>query len=176
MIYDDSTARPVALNSIQYALDSLQWGSNPGALYGADNESDGYDFYTMSVDSNGVTLNKDYKFIFSDFDSRIHFDRGTGLIYSDAGDVVDPSSGTRIANFPTNGPMVPDSTINEALFLNALPTVVLPKTPTILSDLDLTQYTLINSLTLPDVTTQQLRVIRWAATASYSTLWVVLLT
>lgn len=96
VIFDDSTPRatiakgfgPGGGGGVLY--DSLQWGSDDTALYAANNEDTGFDFYTLSVDSAGVTLADDYPGAFSEFGADIHFDSGTGLIYSDDDHVLNP--------------------------------------------------------------------------------------
>lgn len=103
-------------------FDSIQWGSDSTALYADNDETGSLDFYAMTVNSEGISSVNDYDSAFISNERRIHFDRGTGLIYSDNGQVIDPSTGNTIGQFP--GPdgapvygMVPDSAINTAFFL-----------------------------------------------------------
>ena len=81
---------PAGAGSVLY--DSLQWGSDATALFAANNEDTGFDFYTLSVNSSGVTLNQDFPNVFSGFANRVHFDAGTKLIYADEGHVINPST------------------------------------------------------------------------------------
>ncbi len=102
--------------------DSIQWGIDPTVIYAANNESGGLDFYNMPVDDDGITSLNDFDSAFVANEKRIHFDRGTGLIYSDNGQVIDPLTGITTGQFagPNESPvfaMVPDSTINRAFFL-----------------------------------------------------------
>ena len=94
---------------------------------------------------------------FSGFNGRIHFDQATGLVYSDTGNVVDPSNGNPAGRFPAKGPMVPDSTSNKAFF------VVSTSSPTTVQSYSLTQFWFMNSIPLLDVTTKPLRIIRWGS-------------
>ncbi len=103
-------------------FDSIQWGIDSSALYAANNETGGLDFYTMPVNADGITSVNDFDSAFIANEKRIHFDRGTGLIYSDNGQVIDPLTGTTTGQFagPNESPvfgMVPDSTINRAFFM-----------------------------------------------------------
>src|SRR6202041_3021421 len=115
-------------------------------------------FYAMAVDSTGITSLNDYVGAFTTNEKLIHFDRGTGLIYSDNGQVIDPSTGNTIGQFPDieDSPlfgMVPDSTINRAFFLIDG-----------ISSFNLTDLSLINSIDLPSTGVQvgvPNRLIRW---------------
>ncbi|MGO9451869.1 MAG: hypothetical protein ACLQDV_12650 [Candidatus Binataceae bacterium] len=61
-IFDDSTPRPTVAEGFGGGglYDSLQWGSNDTALYAANTEDTGFDFYALSVSSAGVVLAEDY--------------------------------------------------------------------------------------------------------------------
>lgn len=165
-IFDDATMRPTTApgfgpgggGSVLY--DSLQWGSDATALYAANNESTGFDFYTLSVNASGVTLVHDYPGLFSDFYIRIHFDRGTQLIYSDDGHIVIPSTGLPAGVFAASGVMVPDSTVNKAFFLGQTASQSGSEAFTIES-FDLARFTPIDSVTIPNVSGYPLRLIRW---------------
>jgi hypothetical protein len=155
-IFDDSTARAATAKGGASLYTSLQWGSDPTALFAANNESTGFDFYTLSVNSSGVTLSRDSLNVFSSFGNRIHFDAGTTLVYSNDGHVVNPTSGTSVGNFNTSGLMVPDSTLNKAFFLTGIgsPTVTI-------RSFDLMLFTQIDSITVNNVTGNPQRLIRW---------------
>jgi len=83
--------------------DSIRWGSDANTLFAANTEDTGFDFYTLSVNSSGVALTKDYPSTFSSFTNRIHFDSGTKLIYADDGHVIDPTTGLAMGNFGVSG-------------------------------------------------------------------------
>ena len=118
-IYDDSTPRPTSAPGWDSpggkTYDSLQWGSDPTMLYAADteNETTGFDFYTLTVNSTGIELNEDYPAVFWN-PGRIHFDAADSLVYSDDGfHAVDPSTGLPAGIFEVGAgdPMAPDSTL-----------------------------------------------------------------
>jgi len=159
MIFDDATARATTAPGGGLDLfDSLQWGANASTLYASNTETSFDDFYTLSVNQGGVTLGNDDRGAFSNSYDRIHFDAGTGLVYADCGNVIDPATGNPAGDFPTTfGIMVPDSTIDSAFFVNSLPS------PAVVQSYNLTQFSLINSISIPDLSLsdQALRVIRW---------------
>jgi len=121
-IFDDSTPRPTSAptGASGYTFDSLQWGSDATRLYAANSETTGFDFYTLTVSSSGIILNQDYPSVFWN-PGRIHYNRGTGLVYSDDGfHAVDPTTGLPAGIFEVGGgwPMAPDSTLNTVFILS----------------------------------------------------------
>jgi hypothetical protein len=118
-IFDDSTPRPVSTPQESGLFASIQWGADATALYSANSESTGYDFYTLTVSSSGVVLSEDYPSVFWN-PGRIHYDRGTGFVYSEDGfHVVNPLTGlpVGIVEAGEGGGMAPDSTLNTAFFI-----------------------------------------------------------
>jgi hypothetical protein len=121
-IYDDSTPRPTSAPGwgTGNAYDSLQWGPNATTLYAACSEISTLDFFTLDVNSSGVVLNEDYQGVFWN-PGRIHYDRGSGLIYSDDGfHAIVPSTGLPAGIFEVGGgwPMAPDSTLKHNFILD----------------------------------------------------------
>jgi hypothetical protein len=125
-IYDDATARSASALGWAFpggkTYDSLQWGTDATVLYAADteNETNGLDFYTLTVNSSGVALNEDYPSVFWNA-GRIHFDMGSGLVYSDDGfHAVDPSTGLPAGIFEVGAgdPMAPDSNLNTVFIFS----------------------------------------------------------
>ena len=121
VIFDDAVARPTTVPGYAasgHLFDSLQWGADATALYASNTETSGFDFYTMAVNPAGATFGNDYSLSFSTYGARIHFDRGNGLVYSDTGQTINPLTGNPLQQFFTDGPMVPDSSINRAFFVD----------------------------------------------------------
>jgi hypothetical protein len=163
VIYDDATPRPTAapgFGPTLHLFDSLQWGADATALYAANNENSGLDFYTLSVNSTGIVFDNDYFEEFTQFGIRIHFDPSTKLVYSDDGLVVDPATGLQIGSFNASGLMVPDSALNAAFFIGQSQSQVESPNFTIES-FDLTTFTPTGSIVLPNVSGNPLRLIRW---------------
>ncbi|PYV63180.1 MAG: hypothetical protein DMG97_38420, partial [Acidobacteria bacterium] len=61
-----------------------------------------------------MVLSQDYTNEFSSFYVSIHYDRGTNLIYTDDGYVINPVNGQHVGAFQASGLMIPDSTLNSA--------------------------------------------------------------
>jgi hypothetical protein len=162
VIYEDSTARATKLPGFGAVggglFDSLQWGSDDTALYADNYEDSGDDFYTMTVNSSGVTLDNDYSGTFTDNDRRIHYDPGTKLVYADDGHSVDPSTGNPAGQFSIgfNNVMVPDSTLDRAFFVgesSGMGTI---------TAFDLKKFTTIGSpITIPNVSEFPTHIVRW---------------
>jgi hypothetical protein len=98
---------------------SIQWGADTATLYAANSETTGYDFYTLTVSSSGVVLDQDYSGVFWN-PGRIHYDRRTGLVYSDdAFHAVNPATGLPAGLFEVGeGTMIPDATLNTAFLIS----------------------------------------------------------
>jgi hypothetical protein len=164
VIYDDATARPtVAPGFGTYGgslFDSLQWGSDDTILYASNNEDGAFDFYTLTVNTTGVVLDQDYPYDFPGYNFRIHYDPGTQLLYGDGGSVVVPSTGLTAGTFQASGLMVPDSTLNAAFFLGQTQSQVGGSDFTVES-FDLTRFTPVAEITVPNVIGKPLRLIRW---------------
>jgi hypothetical protein len=160
-IFDDTSARPNIAKGFgpgggNALYDSIQWGANATALFAANNEDTGFDFYSLSVTSSGVFLTSDFPNTFSSFSNKIHFDPGTKLVYADDGHVIDPMTGASVGNFAVFGPMVPDSKLNLAFFTTA----GTGSTVTIQA-LDLTHVVKVSSITISGVAGNPLELIRW---------------
>jgi hypothetical protein len=122
-IYDDGTQRPTVApgwGPTSDSYDSIQWGNDATAIYAANSSIGSFDFYTLTVNSSGIVLNQDYPSVFWN-PGRIHFDRGSGLVYSNDGfHAIDPSTGLPAGIFEVGGgwPMAPDSTLNTVFMLD----------------------------------------------------------
>jgi len=160
VIFDDATPRPTTTETgFGFGggfFDSIQWGSDATAVYAADTETGGEDFYTLSVSSDGISLVNDYDGAFIGGENRIHFDPGTGLVYSDNGQIIDPSTGNTTGQFSGFGAMgamamVPDSSINAVFFARGGN----------LTSYDMTDLSMINGIGIPDIQGVPVRMIRW---------------
>jgi hypothetical protein len=156
IIFDDASPRATTAPGNINLFDSLQWGSDATALFAANYESSGFDFYTLTVSSSGVSLVRDFPNAFSSYGNRIHFDPGTKLVYSDDGHVINPGTGQSVGQFGAAGPMVPDSTLNLAFFakIGNWGTVTI-------QSFDLTLFTPVTSITVSGVNGSPKRLIRW---------------
>ena len=155
-IFDDATPRPVRAPGNFDLYDSIQWGPDATTMSAANDDSTGFDFYTLSVNASGITKTHDFASTFGSFSNQLHFDRGTKLVYSNDGHALDPVTGLQAGIFNTSGTMVPDSSLNTAFFMNQS---FVANTVTIQS-YDLTHFTPVSSINVP-VTGAAKRLIRW---------------
>jgi hypothetical protein len=175
VIYDNQTARPNALcGFIQPGCtgsgdlyDTIQWNGDGSEMFAADNESTGASLYTVPVDSSGFSKVTVYPGVFGTHtvpatSQLIHYDKTTGYVYGDDGNVIDPASGTLVGSFPSSGPMVPDGNLNMAFFVSQMPNDVGSSTYT-LESFDLQHFTLIRALTLQNINGIPTHLIRWGS-------------
>jgi hypothetical protein len=159
-IFDDATARATTapgFNGGGNLYDSLQWGADANTMVAANSDDTGFDFYTLSVNPTGVTLTKDFPSTFRSFANRIHFDRGSNLVYADEGHVVDPATGLYAGIFQSTGLMVPDSSLNTAFFLNQ----PFGSASVTIQAFDLIHFLPAGSITIPNINGAARRLIRW---------------
>lgn len=132
-------------------LNNLRWGADATTLFGTGELSS--DLFVFSVTVGGVAVSHDFAVGIGD--TRLHFDAGTKLVYSESGHAVDPNSGLPVGTFNVSGPMVPDSTLNTAFFIvSGAPNVTI-------ESFNLTTFTLVSSVTIPNITGNPQRLIRW---------------
>jgi hypothetical protein len=167
-VFDDAVARPTSAgrytshpNAGDLLLGTAVWGKDTTVIYGANNESTGFDFYVLPVTSVGIpgTTILDYPSAVSGFGGRIHFDRTTNYVYADNGPVLDPSTGKSVGTFSTSGVMVPDGSIGKAFFSTPLYTSSSPLGT--ITSYDINHFTPINSILFPNVVGGTGRLIRW---------------
>jgi hypothetical protein len=156
-IFDDATQRSTVASSGSY--DSQQWGSDEN-IYAINNVDTGFDFYVLTVNSNGVSQSHDYPNDISEFYERIHYDSGTGYVYADDGWVINPANGQHVGQFPASGYMVPDSSLNSAFFLGQTQSQAGSTTFTIES-FNLTTFAPVSAITIANVMGNPLQFIRW---------------
>lgn len=161
-IFDTSTARPAKLTTAADSYVSLQWADTAATIY-AEEQGSPTNFYTLGVNSSGVTLSNTANNLVSQF-SPLHFDPGTGFIYTGAGQALDPVKGTTVGNYAVaNGfPGVAeiDSALNRAFFLGQTTAQQGTSTYT-LQAFDQKGFNLVDSLTIPNVIGKPTELVRW---------------
>jgi hypothetical protein len=152
-VFDDATPRPTGTNISD--LHHLSWGGDAATLFATGELSS--NLFVLSATSSGVAVSQN--FAVGVGDTRLHFDAGTKLVYSDTGRVVDPSAGTPVGTFNAPGvmTMVPDSTLNKAFLL--IGTFGSPSVT--INSFDLTTFTQIDSIIINNVTGTPQRLVRW---------------
>jgi len=173
-IYDDSVQRPTTVPGASTGgstdlMNSLQWGAATSALYGEEDGANS-DLFSMSVNSGGVQITNDYSGAFNTqlgngpfvLGAKLHFDPGTGYVYSDDGQVVDPSTGTVVGSFGTSGLLALDSTLGYAYSLGQTSAQQGGPDYT-LTAYNLTTFANVGSIVLPSIAGNPVRLLRWGS-------------
>jgi hypothetical protein len=100
LIFDDATARSNSAGIDDY-FSSMHWKSDGSMLYVEDNGSSDRQFYALSVNSSGATLQNTYSRAFRQWGSHLHYDPQTGYVYNDPGEILNPATGLPVGNYPT---------------------------------------------------------------------------
>lgn len=159
MIYDGSTPRSTGLQVLQWPYSSLQWAGNDSVLYAVDQQVP-QDFLVLGVSGTGASLSQHFGGVVNPYSERIHFDPGTNLVYTDGGQVIQPSNGTAVGTFGASGLAVPDSSLNQVFILGQTTAQTGTSNYTIES-FDQTKFTAINSVTISNVVGTPTGLIRW---------------
>jgi len=160
-IYDDSTARGSGLQVLQYPYGSLQWAGDDSTLYAVD-QQEAQDFLVLGVGSAGATLSQHYDGILSGYSPTLHYDAGTGMVYTDAGQVVNPANGTVVASFGASGIAVPDSTLDRVYILGQTTAQTGTQNYTIES-FDQTSFAAVGSIAISNVVGTPTALVRWGS-------------
>ena len=110
----------------------------------------------MSYSATGTDNN------FNECGGELHSDFGTGLVYSDCGNVADPTTLATVGTYNASGLLVPDSSLNRVFILGQTSAQANTSNYTIES-FDQKAYTPISSITLNDVQGFPWAFSRWGA-------------
>ena len=170
-VIDGATPRPVATPTLiesSHDFTRLTWGADATALYAqGDDEISNQPISSLTVSSTGVVF--DQAVTTDNFlGLRPHFDVVTGLIYSDGGEVTQPSTLAQVGNFQASGLMVPDSTLGLAYFLGQTTTQIGGNYGEgtenyTLQIFNLKTYALLDTIVIPNVIGLPIQMIRWGA-------------
>jgi hypothetical protein len=154
-IFDDGTARPTTAPgfiSTTNDYEVLAWGAINTTLFAAGGDT----LYRLTVNASGVTLSNTFTSAFVGLAGRIHYDATTDAVYSDQGTAVDAVTGTRLGTFPVscNCLMLPDGANGAAYFLTGIGSTQLTK-------FNITTFTKVTSIPLPQIVGTPQRFIRW---------------
>ncbi len=145
-IFDDVTPR--AATGAQ--VSTLAWGNDSNSLFGEGFQSN---LITFSVAAGGPVQTNSFNGVLGF--GKIHFNSTTQRIYSEGGQVVNPSTGAPSGIFQISGPMVVDAASNTAYFATQ------QNAPTVIKSFDLTHFTPVSSITVPGVSGTVERLLRW---------------
>jgi hypothetical protein len=177
VIFDNAVARPQRPpggDSTSNLYDTLQWGLTDSVLYAANNETTGFEFYRVGIDSNGATSLSAVPGVLKDFYLTLHFDRGTGYLYMEDGSAIDPGSGSHVGQYDAGGLVVPDSSINRVFFLGQTRAQLGSSDHTVVS-YDQSHFTPVSSLTIQNLVGSPVAISRWGtsglAIVTYNSNW-----
>jgi len=163
-IYDDATARPDTLGHSSGDFTTLAWGADATKLF---SQSDPV-FETQTL--NGLTVAPSGVSLAGTLNSgalgtRIHFDTGTNLLYSDSGVITNPAGPAQVGEFSAGGIVVTDSTLKRAFVLTNCGTGIYGQAGTscTIDIFDLNTQALLNSIVIPDVLGYPTRMDRWGS-------------
>lgn len=152
-VYDDQIQRPNIVAGLTGGndIDVLAWGKTDSILMGSQNDLLGLQTdYLLSVDSSGVSLLSSGPSNFNAAGAGIHSDFGTGLVYSDDGNVADPSTGKVVGTINASGIVLPDSSLNRIFVLGQSQAQANTNDYTIAS-FDETTYGLVSTITVQNL-------------------------
>ncbi len=164
VVYDDNVLRPDFAPGFGQGggvfYDTLAWGASDEILGGAI--STGGPLDEFQVGPSGVSLltvgtgNFNYNY------AEIHSDFGTGLIYSDDGNVADPTTQAIVGTYNASGLAAPDSSLNRVFILGQTTAQANTSNYTIQS-FDEKAYTPVSSITLDDIIGSPIQMVRWGS-------------
>ena len=116
-IYDDGTARPQSSPG-HTGGSRIEFLDSPTTLYGYNNESGGFQLFTIGIDATGARHLNSTGGLLSGFSTNIT--GAAGRIYGTNGSIVDADRRTRVALFPAVGDaMLVDAAAGRAFILTS---------------------------------------------------------
>jgi hypothetical protein len=164
VIYDDNVERPDFLGGWGSGLPgpesyyTLAWGATDNTLAAAGG---GGPIYGLQVNPSGVVFEgQGSDNSFNSCGGEIHSDFGTGLIYSDCGNVADPITLATVGTYNASGMVAPDSSLNRVFILGQTAAQANTNNYTIES-FDEKAYTPVSSITLENLQGTPFAFCRW---------------
>ena len=164
-VFDDGVPRPqtapgyISLFDTYHDFSSIAWAGNQTSIYAQTSVAiDFQDLYALSVSPAGVTFDKNF-LTTPGLGYDLHFDPGTGYLYSDGGRVTNPADGSAVGYFPASGLMVPDSKLGRAFFLGRTSDQGFDAYT--LQIYNIRNFKLIGSIVIPNVIGFPMRLVRW---------------
>jgi len=164
VIYDDNVERPDFLGGWASGLPgpesymTLAWGDSDQILTAA---GAGGPIFGLQVSPSGVVFNaQGSDNSFNACGGEIHSDFGTGLIYSDCGNVADPTTLATVGTYNASGLLAPDSSLDRVFILGQTAAQANTNNFTIES-FDEKAYTLVSSITIENLWGSPLQLVRW---------------
>jgi hypothetical protein len=160
-IYDNANPRPGILPYSSGDFTSLAWGADASTLFAqSDPALPPQILHGLAVPPSGVTVTGTLNS--GNLGSRVHFDTGTKLLYSDSGIITNPIGPAQAGKFSAGGLVVTDSTLKRAFALTSTGTSFPGQPGSYTLDIfDLNSQTLLNSIVIPSVLGYPTRMARW---------------
>lgn len=155
-IYDNGVRRSNTSRGSAYAIGPLAFGATPSVLYGYDSYSSGFELVKFNVDANGVTGISTTNNLLTGYINGLKF--SDGLLYHASGRVADPETKQLAGTFQNvsgNSAFTVDAANGRIFFL------YLSGTGATVSAYDINTFLPLGSITLPGVTGNPVRLVRW---------------
>jgi hypothetical protein len=173
VIYDDDVERPDYLQGWGASVGpgtyfTLAWGPTDDVLAAASDggatTSDGVGpLYGIQVSAAGATyLATGSDNAFNQCGGELHSDFGTGLIYSDCGNVANPTTLATVGSYKAGGLLVPDSSLNRVFIVGQTSAQANTNNYTIQS-FNQTTFALVSSITLTNLQGTPFAFSRWGS-------------
>ena len=155
VIFDNNVERPdYAPFNPSYPYDTVAWGSSDEILTASQEPLSIFEVTPSGVGS--ITIGPG---AFNNGDP-MHSDFGTGMIYSDDGNVADPSTQAIVGTYNASGLVAPDSSLDRVFILGQTAAQANTSNFTIQS-FDEKAYTLVSSITLDNLVGTPIELVRW---------------
>lgn len=154
VIFDDDILRPDFASYNLGSYDTVAWGQSDELLTASE-----VALSIFQVTSSGVSSIAIGPTSFNNGDP-MHSDFGTGLIYSDDGNVADPSTLAIVGTYNASGVVAPDSSLKSVFILGQTESQANTNNYTI-DSFDEMAYTPISSITLTNLLGTPVELVRW---------------
>ena len=166
VVYDDNVERTEfvqGFSSSTSIYDTIAWGSTDQILtaacsLGCLSNTPVSPLYEFQVSQTGASLLATGTAPFNQ--GEIHSDFGTGLIYSDDGNVADPKTQAIVGSYNASGLVAPDSSLNRVFILGQTQAQTNTNSFTIVS-FDQKTFSLVSSITLDNIVGSPVQLARW---------------
>jgi hypothetical protein len=168
-IFDDGVERPIGASgwtqgqTVPAIYDTLAWGDTDSILASAESDNDYglQPLYALDVSASGVSYVAQNASFNNEHDE-IHSDFGAGLVYSDDGNVANPSTGAIVGAYNASELVAPDFSLNRVFILGQTAAQSNTNNFTIQS-FDEKAYTLVSSITLNNLAGSPIQLERWGS-------------
>lgn len=156
-VYDDGVPRPMTTD-VNSGGDVIEFAGSASTLYGYQQSTTGWGFYSMVLDPSGVKLLQEHAGLMYGFDTDMVAE--DGLIYASSGQVIDPRSLRVLGVFSgleAGSRVAPDASTGRVFFLSGTGPARR------LLAFDPRSFTLLGSVAVPGMAGGAGSLIRWGA-------------